>query len=297
MAIEFNRDVVVITGAGNGLGREYALLLASLGARVVVNDIGGSIHGEGSDDSTAAAVVREITDAGGSAIADTHDGASVDGAQALIQTALDSFGQIDAVIANAGILRDKSFHKMSDEDFWKVVDVHLRGTVNVFKTVYPHMREQAYGRLVSTTSASALFGNFGQTNYAAAKLGIVGLARVIALEGKKHNILSNVIAPAARTRLTQDLPEENAAKANPKLIAPLAAYMCHRSTTMTGEVISAGMGRFGRVRIGVTAGIYCSDPTPEWVAESMPEILADDEMIFPAAAFEEVKLMLAAAGA
>jgi len=299
MAIEFDGDVVVITGAGNGLGREYAKLIASRGGRVVVNDIGGSIHGEGSDESAAVAAVREIEEAGGIAVADTHDGTTVEGAQAMIQTAVDAYGKIDALIANAGILRDKSFHKVTDEDFWKVVDVHLRGTVNVYKAAYPLMREQEYGRLVATTSGAGLFGNFGQTNYAAAKMGIVGLSKVVGIEGQKHNVLSNVIAPVAITRLSvKDFPEGaiDPAKADPKLIAPLAAVLVHPSLTVTGEVFSAGIGRFARVRMSAATGVWSADPTPEFVAESMDDILNDEDIIFPAHAMEEAALAFANAG-
>jgi NAD(P)-dependent dehydrogenase (short-subunit alcohol dehydrogenase family) len=281
--------VVVITVAASGLGREYAKLIASRGGRVVVNDTGGSTTGEGADESAAAAAVREIEDAGGTAVADTNDGSSVEGAQAMIKTALDTYGKLDAVIANAGILRDKSFHKMADEDFWKVVDVHLRGTVNVFKAAYPLMREQNYGRLVSTTSAAGLFGNFGQTNYSAAKMGIVGFTRTVAIEGAKYGINANVIAPMAATRLVGAMEgnEEIQARMKPEFVAPLGAYLAHSDTAVTGEIFSVGMGRLARVRIGVGIGSMTDVPTVEWVAEVMDDVLADD-MFFPKFAPEEL---------
>jgi len=292
MAIDFDGDVVIITGAANGLGKEHAKLMASRGARVVVNDTGGTTSGTGSDESAAAAAVKEIEAAGGTALADTNDGSTVDGAEAMIKTALDEFGRVDALVANAGILRDKTFYKMSHEDFWKVVDVHLRGTVNVFKAVYPHMREQGYGRLVSTTSAAGLFGNFGQTNYAAAKMGIVGFTKVVGLEGAKHGIIANVIAPAAATRLVGNLaPDEVKAKMKPEFVAPLAAYLCHRDTTVNGEIFDCGMGRLARVRIGVGAGVQTDNPTPEWIAEEMDDIMAE-EMTFPTNAMEIMATML-----
>ena len=289
MSIEFDGDVVVITGAANGLGREYAKLIASRGGRVVVNDIGGSTTGEGSDESAAAGAVREIEEAGGTAVADTHDGSTAEGAQAMIKTALDTYGKLDAVIANAGILRDKSFHKMADEDFWKVVDVHLHGTVNVFKAAYPLMREQSYGRLVSTTSGAGLFGNFGQTNYSAAKMGIVGFTRTVAIEGAKYGVNANVIAPMAITRLVGDVvgSEEIAARMKPEFVAPLGAYLCHRDTTVTGEIFSCGMGRLARARMGVGVGSMTDVPTVEWIAEVMDDVLADD-MFFPNFAPEEM---------
>jgi NAD(P)-dependent dehydrogenase (short-subunit alcohol dehydrogenase family) len=236
--------------------------------------------------------VKEIEAAGGTAVADTNDGSTAEGAQAIIQTALDAFGRIDALVANAGILRDKAFHNVSDEDFWKVVDVHLHGTVNVFKAAYPLMREQGYGRLVSTTSAAGLFGNFGQTNYAAAKMGIVGFTKVVAIEGAKRGIHANVIAPMAATRLVGDLaPDEVKEKMNPAFVAPLAAYLCHRDTTVSGETFSAGMGRVARVRVGVGTGAYTPEPTPEWVADSMDEILAE-EMNFIANGMEEMGIAM-----
>ena len=296
MAIEFDGDVVVITGAANGLGREYAKLIASRGGRVVVNDIGGSTTGEGSDESAAAGAVREIEEAGGTAVADTHDGSTAEGAQAMIKTALDTYGKIEALIANAGILRDKSFHKVTDEDFWKVVDVHLRGTVNVYKAAYPLMREQGYGRLACTTSAAGLFGNFGQANYAAAKMGIVGLSKVVAIEGQKHNVLSNVIAPGALTRLSEkDFPDGMVGKdkSDPKLVAPIAAVLAHRSLTVTGEIFSVGLGRFSRVRLSSTPGAFSMDPTPEWVAESMDEILSNEDVVFPANVMEDMAMVFA----
>jgi NAD(P)-dependent dehydrogenase (short-subunit alcohol dehydrogenase family) len=294
MAIEFDEDVVIITGAGRGLGRAYALLLSGLGARVVVNDIGGAADGTGSDASAAASVVREIAGRGGTAVADTNDGSTVEGAQGIVKHALEAFGRVDAVVANAGILRDQSFHNVSDADFFAVVNVHLVGTVRVFHAAYPVMREQGYGRLVSTTSAAGLFGNFGQTSYAAAKLGIVGFTRALAIEGAKRNIKANVIAPMATTRLTEALIGDLASKIQPELVSPLVAFLCHRSLEATGQVISVGGGRFARVGIGVCPGVSTPDPTPDFVAESFDAITAEDEFIFPANAMDELQLVLQA---
>jgi NAD(P)-dependent dehydrogenase (short-subunit alcohol dehydrogenase family) len=266
-----------------------------LGARVLVNDIGGTTDGTGADEGAAAAVVKEIEDSGGSAVADTHDGSTVEGARAIITSALDAFGRIDAVVANAGILRDQSFHNVSDEDFFAVVNAHLVGTVRVFHAAYPHMREQGYGRLVSTTSAAGLFGNFGQTSYAAAKLGIVGFTRTLAIEGARRNIKANVIAPAAATRMTEALIGDVAARLRPELVSPLVAYLCHRSLDATGQVISAGAGRFARVAIGVCPGLSTAEPTPDFVADNFDAILAEGELIFPQQAMDEMQLMFESA--
>lgn len=294
MAIEFDGDVVVITGGARGLGREHALLLAALGARVVVNDIGGATDGHGEDASAAAAVVREIEERGGSAIADTNDGSTVEGAQAMIGNALERFGRIDAVVANAGILRDKSFHKISDEDFFAVVNVHLVGTVRVVHAAYPHMREQGYGRLVTTTSAAGLFGNFGQTNYAAAKMGIVGFTKALALEGARSNVRANVIAPMARTRMTEALIGDLGGIAQPEKVSPLVACLCHPSLEASGQVFSVGAGRFARVGIGVARGVSTDDIDADFVAAHMAEIPGDKELVFPAHAYDEMRLVMIA---
>lgn len=294
MSIEFDGDVVVITGAARGLGRSHALLLAGLGARVVVNDIGGATTGEGRDESAAAAVVREIEGAGGTAVADTSDGSTVEGAQAMIAGALERFGRIDAVVANAGILRDASFHKVSDEDFFAVVNVHLAGTVRVFHAAYPHMREQGYGRLVSTTSAAGLFGNFGQTAYAAAKMGIVGLTRSLAIEGAKNNVKANVIAPMATTRMTEALVGDFGPKLQPERVSPLVACLCHRSLEPSGQVFSVGGGRFARVGIGAAVGVYDEQPDADFVAAHMSEIVSDEALTFPAAYTDEFALLMEA---
>jgi len=291
MALEFDSDVVVITGAGRGLGREHALLLASRGARVVVNDIGGAIDGTGADEGAAAQVVREIEEAGGEAVADTHDGSTVEGAQALIQTALDAFGRVDAVVANAGILRDKTFHNVTDEDFFAVLNVHLVGTIRVCHAAYPLMREQGYGRIVTTTSAAGLFGNFGQTSYAAAKMGIVGFTKALALEGFKRGVLANVVAPFAATRMTEELMPQIAPKIPPRLVSPAVAYLCHRSLEKTGQIISAGGGRFARVAVGAAPGVFTDDPTPDFVAENFDALTTDEDVRFFDSAGEEIALV------
>jgi NAD(P)-dependent dehydrogenase (short-subunit alcohol dehydrogenase family) len=295
MGIEFEGDVVIITGAGRGLGRSHALLLVDLGAQVVVNDIGGAADGTGSDDGAAVTVVREIEARGGTAVADTNDGSTIEGAGAIIDTALRSFGKIDAVVANAGILRDQSFHQVSDEDWFAVVNVHLVGTMRVLHAAYPHMRERNYGRIVTTTSAAGLWGNFGQTSYGAAKLGIVGLTRSLAHEGAKRNIKANVIAPGAATRMTDALiPPGLGDKLKPDNVSPLVAYLCHPSCEATGQIISVGGGRFARVTIAVAPGVRTEAPSADWVAENFDAIIGEDELMHPGHAMEEIALLLQA---
>ena len=239
MAIEFENDVVVITGAGRGLGRSHALRMASLGARVVVNDIGGAADGTGSDAGAAAEVVKEIEAAGGTAVADTHNGSTVEGAKAIVQTAIDSFGKIDALVANAGILRDVAFHKASDDDFFAVVNVHLVGTVRVCHAAYPLMREQGYGRIVTTTSGAGLFGNFGQTLYSAAKMGIVGFTRSLTIEGEKKGVLANVIAPGARTRMTESLAAAGDGRQDPARVRVAVGRRTSATVPMRRRAISS----------------------------------------------------------
>ena len=201
----FDGKVAIVTGAGGGLGRQHALLLASRGARVVVNDLGGSVRGDGSDKGPAETVVGEITDLGGEAVADGSSVATPEGGEALVNTAIDAFGRVDIVINNAGILRDKTFHNMTPDLLEPVIDVHLKGAFYVTRPAWIKMREQGYGRVVNTSSNSGILGNFGQSNYGAAKMGLVGLTRVLAAEGAKYNIKVNAIAPLARTRMTEDL--------------------------------------------------------------------------------------------
>ncbi len=195
----FDGKVAIVTGAGGGLGRQHALLLASRGALVVVNDLGGDVHGTGADASAAQKVVDEIKASGGEAVADHNSVATVHGGAAIVQTAIDAFGRVDIVVNNAGILRDKSFHNMTPELVDAVIDVHLKGAFNVTQPAFVKMREQGYGRIVSTSSSAGIFGNFGQTNYGAAKMGLVGFTNVLALEGVKYNIKANAIAPLAFT--------------------------------------------------------------------------------------------------
>src|SRR6478752_3745565 len=217
----FDGKVVIITGAGGGLGREHALLLASRGALLVINDLGGAIDGTGSDKGAAERVVDEITAAGGEAVADTNSVATPEGGAAIVQTAIDAFGKVDVVVNNAGILRDKSFTGMNPDLMNPVFDVHLKGAFHVSQPAFVKMKEQGYGRIVSTSSAAGIFGNFGQTNYGAAKMGLVGLTRVLGVEGAKFNIKANAIAPLAMTRMTEDILAAFEDKLSPSYISPL----------------------------------------------------------------------------
>ena len=256
MSINFEDRVAIVTGAGGGLGRCHALDLARRGAKVVVNDLGGNVDGS-SDGSLSAAetVVEEIKAAGGHAMA---SGASVtdrDQVAAMVTDVMDKYGRIDILINNAGILRDKSFTKVEDEDFRMVLEVHLMGSVNCTKAVWEIMKEQNYGRIVMTSSSSGLYGNFGQTNYGAAKMGVVGLMNTLKLEGAKYNIKCNALAPLAGTRMTESLmPGEVIEQIKPEFVTPAVTYMVSEDAP-TGVIIAAGAGVFTRVMVHETKGM------------------------------------------
>ncbi|CAJ1495959.1 SDR family oxidoreductase [[Mycobacterium] holstebronense] len=253
--------VVVVTGAGGGLGREYALTLAREGACVVVNDLGGARDGTGAGHNMADQVVTEIKEAGGRAVANYDSVADAEGAANIIKTAIDEFGKIDGVVSNAGILRDGTFHKMTSENWDAVLQVHLYGGYNVVRAAWPHFREQSYGRVVVATSTSGLFGNFGQANYGAAKLGLVGMINTLAIEGAKYNIKANAIAPIAATRMTEDiLPPEVLAKLKPEYVAPVVAYLCTEEVAETGSVFIAGGGKVQRTALFENAGATFENP-------------------------------------
>jgi NAD(P)-dependent dehydrogenase (short-subunit alcohol dehydrogenase family) len=266
--------VIVVTGAGGGLGRDYALTLAKEGASVVVNDLGGARDGTGAGSAMADHVVAEIKDAGGRAVANYDSVASEEGAANIVKTALDEFGAIHGVVSNAGILRDGTFHKMSFENWDAVLKVHLYGGYNVLRAAWPHFREQSYGRVVVATSTSGLFGNFGQTNYGAAKLGLVGLINTLALEGAKYNIHANAVAPVAATRMTQDiLPPEVFEKLKPEFVAPVVAYLCTEESSDTGSVFVVGGGKVQRVALFENGGAnFESPPSVDEVAEQWAQI-------------------------
>jgi NAD(P)-dependent dehydrogenase (short-subunit alcohol dehydrogenase family) len=248
MTIRFDGKVAIITGAGGGLGRSHALQLAKLGAKVVVNDLGGSVDGTGGSSAAAEKVVAEIKAAGGQAIANGSSITDKKGVENLVKQTMDAYGRIDLLVNNAGILRDKSFSKMSLEDFELIVDVHLMGAVYVTKAVWPIMLEQNYGRIVMVTSGSGLFGNFGQTNYAAAKLGQVGLMNALKQEGRKYNIKVNTLAPIAATRMTESIMPPQALEAlKPELVTPAVLFMLSEDAP-TGAIITAGAGFFAAVK-------------------------------------------------
>jgi NAD(P)-dependent dehydrogenase (short-subunit alcohol dehydrogenase family) len=288
----FDGKVAIITGAGGGLGRQHALALASRGALVVVNDLGGAVDGTGSDKGAAERVADEIASAGGEAVADTNSVATAAGGAAIVQTAIDAFDRVDIVINNAGILRDKAFHNMTSDLVDPVIDVHLRGAFHVTQPAWVRMREQGYGRIVSTSSAAGIFGNFGQANYGAAKMGLVGLTRVLAVEGTKYNIRANAIAPLAYTRMTEGIIGSLGEKLDPALVAPLVTYLVHESCESTGRLYSVGGGRVAEVFLGETNGWASPELSAESVAEHWAEITNRDGYSVPTNIGEETALFL-----
>ena len=273
--ITFDNRVAIVTGAGGGLGKTYALELARRGARMVVNDLGGSVDGSGGASQAADSTVAEIVAAGGEAVANYDSVATPEGGAAIVATAIDSYGTVDIVINNAGILRDTSFAKLTPEHLNPVIDVHLKGAFYVTQPAFLVMKEKGYGRLVFTSSPSGLFGNFGQTNYGAAKGGLVGLSNVLAIEGARYNIKSNVIAPLARTRMTEDLLGPFAAMVAPEQVMPMAVYLASEQCELSHEVFSVGGGRFARVFTGVNAGWFAGQgavPTIEEIHDHLGEI-------------------------
>lgn len=274
-AMRFDGEVVVITGAGNGLGRAYALQIAERGGKVVVNDVGGARDGSGSVDAAAQQVVAQIEASGGEAIANFDSVATPEGGVNIIKTALDAYGRIDAVIANAGILRDRSFSKMSVMELDAILDVHLRGTVFTVQPAFNWMREHGGGRIVVTTSPSGLFGSFGQANYCAAKMGIVGLMRTLAIEGAKFGVKANAVAPTAATQLTAAAgvpgvvnPDSDpvADAMSVRRVSPLVLALAHESCPASGEVFNAGCGWVSRTVVAVNDGVKLAAYTPEAVA-------------------------------
>jgi NAD(P)-dependent dehydrogenase (short-subunit alcohol dehydrogenase family) len=291
----FDGKVAIVTGAGNGLGREHALALAARGARVVVNDLGGSTAGDGHDRGPAEAVAAEIRSAGGDAVADTNTVSTPEGGKQILQTALDAYGRVDILVNNAGILRDRTFHNLTPADLDAVIDVHLKGTFWATQPVWLKMREQSYGRIVNTSSNSGILGNFGQTNYGAAKMGIVGLTRILALEGAKHNIKVNAIAPQGRTRLTEDLmPAEMATMFDPRLVSPLVVWLAHEDVPVSGETYSAAAGRIARFFIGMTEGFYDPELTAESVRDHFEQFQDATNASIPAGPRDEYEALMRA---
>ena len=269
--IRFDDRVAIVTGAGAGLGRVYALELAKRGANVVVNDLGGARDGSGEGTSSPAdKVVEEIRALGGDAVANYDSVATVEGGQNIVKRALDAFGTVDILINNAGILRDKSFLKMTPENWHLVLDVHLTGAYNVSRPAFAAMKDKGYGRILMTTSAAGLYGNFGQTNYTAAKMGLVGLMNTLKLEGQKYGIKVNTIAPVAASRLTADiLPPDFLDKLKPELVAPLALFLVSEKCPVNGNIYNAGMGSFNRAAIATGPGVVVGDDQESPTAEQL----------------------------
>ena len=292
--IGFDNKVAIITGAGGGLGREHALLLASRGAQIVINDLGGTVDGSGEGtEGPAHTTAKEINDLGGVAVADTNSVATPEGGEAIVQTAVDAFGKVDIVINNAGILRDKAFHNMTPDLLEPVLDVHLKGAFYVTRPAWKLMREQNYGRVVNTSSNAGILGNFGQTNYGAAKMGLVGFTRVLAVEGARNNIKANAIAPIARTRMTEELLGPLAEKLDPSLVSPLVAFLAHEDCEVSGEIYSAAGGRIARMFIGLTHGYYNPELTLEDVRDHWDEIRSEEGYITPSSLSDELQQVLA----
>jgi NAD(P)-dependent dehydrogenase (short-subunit alcohol dehydrogenase family) len=288
----YDGKVAIITGAGGGLGREHALLLASRGARLVINDLGGSVSGEGGDAGPAQRAAQEINDAGGEAVADGSSVSSPEGGEAIVKTAIDNFGRVDILINNAGILRDKTFHNMTPDLLNPVLDVHLKGAFYVTRPAWIHMREQSYGRVVNTSSNSGILGNFGQSNYGAAKMGLVGLTRVLAAEGAKYNIKANAIAPVAKTRMTEELLGAVGDKLDAALVSPIVAWLAHEDCPVTGEIYSAAGGRIARMFIGLCQGYYNPKLSVEDVRDNFDQIRSEDGYIVPSGPNDELALLL-----
>ncbi|MBW1808049.1 MAG: SDR family NAD(P)-dependent oxidoreductase [Deltaproteobacteria bacterium] len=274
--IRLDGQVAIVTGAGGGLGRTYALELAKRGAKLVINDLGGTRDGSGDSSGPADKVVDEIKAAGGEAVASYASVATIEGGQQIIDTAIEAFGRLDILINNAGILRDKTLLKMESQDFEQVLAVHLRAGYNLTRPAFLKMKEGGNGRVIMTTSAAGLYGNFGQTNYSAAKLGLVGFMNTMKLEGQKYNIMVNTIAPIAKTRLTEELlPPDLADKLIPEAVAPLVVYLCSDSCKETGMIFNAGMGYFNRAAIVQGKGTFVGDgqvPTPEQIMQNWDAI-------------------------
>lgn len=263
MKINFEGQVAIVTGAGGGLGKQHALELGRRGAKVVVNDLGGSVDGSGGSASAAEQVAQEIRDNGGTAISNDASVTDFEAVQAMVDETVAKWGRIDILVNNAGILRDKTFSKLELENWHAVIDVHLTGSLNATKCVWPIMVEQKYGRIVMTTSTSGLFGNFGQANYGAAKLGLVGFMNTLRFEGAKYNVFTNSIAPIAATRMTVELPgfEDSAEKLAPELVTPAVVYLCSEKAP-NGRIIQAAGGRYYsadvRENVGVDLGLGAS---------------------------------------
>ncbi|MGV0161894.1 SDR family NAD(P)-dependent oxidoreductase [Mycobacterium colombiense] len=310
--LRFDDQVAVITGAGGGLGKQYALLLASRGARIVVNDLGGSVTGDGTDSGAADAAAAEIRGLGGDAVADSHSVTSPEGGQAIIDTALNAWGRVDIVINNAGIVGDAPFEDMTAERFEPLLDVHLKGAFHVTRPAWKVMREQGYGRILHTCSAAGVLGAIGMSNYGSAKAGLIGLTRVLAAEGADRNIKVNAVAPIAFTRMLahsldgaaqpddpaaqavlDDLVGQYLQKLDPALVAPVAAFLTHRDCPVTGEIYTVGAGHVSRFFIGRTKGFYRPGLSVEDVRDHLSEIRDESGYTVPGGTADEMSELFA----
>lgn len=303
--LRFDGQVALVTGAGHGLGRAHALLLAARGARVLVNDLGSpTMGGQEHDPGPADAVVREIRARGGEAASNSDTVSTREGGAAMVAQAIDTWGRLDIVINNAGIIRNRTFKNIGEYELEPVLDVHVKGAFFVAQPAWEHMRERGYGRIVNTSSGSGLFGSFGQSAYAAAKAAIFGMTRTLALEGRKYGINVNAIAPGALTRMTGDVLGDGSAVADniglsgadleaqfgPQQVAPVAAYLAHQSCDLTGEVLTAAAGRVGRIFVGATRGIFSDALTPELIAARIADVCEEGDYVVPVDVDDELQL-------
>jgi len=292
--ISFDGRTAIVTGAGGGLGRAYAVEMARRGAKVIVNDLGGSVDGTGGGTRAADVVVSEIVEAGGEAVASYDSVSTPESGEAIVQTAVDAYGGVDIVVNNAGILRDRSFANMELGEIAAVLDVHLRGAFHVSQPAFRLMKEAGYGRFVFTASNAGILGNFGQANYGAAKMGLVGLSNVLAIEGMKYGIRSNVIAPVARTRMTEDLLGPLADLVDPAQVMPMVVYLCSEANEFTHEIFSAGGGRFARFFIGVNHGWFAGKgevPSVEDLADHLEDVRDISEYQVLGSATDELTML------
>jgi NAD(P)-dependent dehydrogenase (short-subunit alcohol dehydrogenase family) len=289
--IRFDDRVCIVTGAGSGLGKSHALEFARRGGKVVVNDLGGSVDGSGAGQAAADLVVKEIEAAGGTAVANYASVSTPDGGESIVQTALDNFGRVDVVVNNAGILRDRSFVKMSQAEIEAVLDVHLKGAFFVSQPAFRAMKEGGYGRFIFTASAAGVFGNFGQSNYGAAKMGLVGLSNVLAQEGARSNIKSNVIAPIALTRMTTGIMDNLGLKLDPEYVTSMVVYLASEQCELTHEIFSVGAGRYARVFVGLCPGwtdTKAEMVSAEDVRDHMDQIRDETGYVVPGSAADEM---------
>lgn len=297
--LAFTGKTAIVTGAGGGLGRAYARDLSRRGANVVVNDLGGTLDGQGTDKTAAQKVVDEIIEGGGKAVANYDN--VVDGSASVVEEALKAFGQVDVVVNNAGILRDKSFHKALKKDWEAVIDVHLHGTANMCREVWPHMMEAKQGRIVNIGSGAGLYGNFGQTSYSAAKMGIVGLTNTLAVEGKKYNIGVNCVCPIAASRMTETvgIPKAIMSLLEPEHVVPFVTYLAHADTQSTGRLFEVGGGWYSEVKLARSSGKALSSSgaaSAEDIADSFDQITDFDgsSVTYPSELSDAFKSIMAA---